>query len=286
MFGGKAAAEFLPHLLSLLDGKRTLSEIHGAFDPSLEGAVDAALSGLNANRLLLDGSLLDLEHRDDPDAALFFEANVYGGEGIADARRILRESVVGLIGNSSVAAEAARLLREGGVGRLITMDWNAGEDELAQTHAIVALPSNDETPLLRSFNERAVRARATWVPVLPYDGQSLVVGPWIVPGDTACFACYELRRGAASGYADEYDVVHASPANLPGFSSLDACAAGALTMQVFAWLLRRDPNLPGRFLAFEFASGFATSTHDVLKVPRCSVCSIAGRRGSPMPWHE
>lgn len=42
------------------------------------------------------------------------------------------------------------------------------------------------------------------VPVLPYDGQRLIMGPSVIPGNTACFECMLVRRAALTDWPDEY----------------------------------------------------------------------------------
>ena len=87
---------------------------------------------------------------------------------------------------------------------------------------VVAAPGPDERRrALERLNELALERRAPWLQVLPFDGRVLVVGPLFLPGASACRECFVLRRGACSGYDDDFELVERSHAPRRGAAAAD-----------------------------------------------------------------
>ena len=280
---GRAATVLMPVLLPLLDGTRTVEEVVAALGPVAEPAIARALDLLNGHGLLLDGdrSASDDDGRREPgDAALFVASQRRTSP--SEARTALAGARVAIAGSGIVSGEIARLLEAAGVGDVCLAALDAPPD--AET-LFIAAPSADTTAELVAVNERRLEAGAPWLQVLPTDGRLVVIGPLFLPGVSACHACYQLRRGACSGYEDDFAAVAAAPARAPFPRALVAAAAGIAATSTLRWLAARDPVLPGRFYALETGPLLTLSCHHVLRVPRCPACGPPST-AMPAPWYR
>jgi bacteriocin biosynthesis cyclodehydratase domain-containing protein len=103
-----------------------------------------------------------------------------------------------------------------------------------------------------------------------------------VPGQTACHACYLLRRGATSGYEQDFALLERRPVRAPMPAAANTIAAGLAALICLRWLGARDPTLPGVLYALELQGPFALTRHRVLRVPRCPACAMLSP--PPSPW--
>jgi bacteriocin biosynthesis cyclodehydratase domain-containing protein len=277
---GAAVRTLLPRLLPLLDGTRSVDELVAAVGAPVEAAVTKALSLLGERGLLTAG----------PRAAVAGEARAAAEElaagGLlapAAAAAALERARVGIAGESAVALELAGLLARSGVRRLERLRCGALD---RRYDVVVAAPAADELRLLVPLNESALDAEQPWLQVLPFDGRIVPVGPLFVPGETACHACYLLRRSAALGFAAIDPLLDREPTRAPAGPALEALAAAAAASILLRWLALADPQIPGVLFAVEPASGLVAGPHRVLRVPRCSACSLAERVAPAAPWYE
>jgi bacteriocin biosynthesis cyclodehydratase domain-containing protein len=105
-----------------------------------------------------------------------------------------------------------------------------------------------------------------------------------VPGETACYDCYRLRRTAnVTPLADPGD----PPAQgcFPSAPALDSVLAGIAALAVLRQLAAEDGALAGVLLAVELSPGLACTRHVVYRVPRCPSCSRTAAEAPPLPWH-
>src|SRR4051794_28184605 len=80
--------------------------------------------------------------------------------------------------------------------------------------SVVAVVADADQPVrrLRAANEACLAAGLTWLPVGAYDGATILVGPLIVPRQSACAECLLRRLAANVAYADVFADVVAAPA--------------------------------------------------------------------------
>jgi bacteriocin biosynthesis cyclodehydratase domain-containing protein len=182
-----------------------------------------------------------------------------------------------------VADHVARLLRMSGVEDLEHRPVAGSAD--GERLAIVA-PDAAELPSLSDWNEAALAARAPWLVVLPFDGRFAAVGPLFVPGETACYECYRIRRASNLAYPEEFWLLEQSRRPRPVAPALVSAVAGVAALVAMRWLVDRDAALPGLLAALE-PGGFPTlSTHHVYRVPRCPACSETERVALAAPWFD
>ena len=278
VFEGAAATALLPRLLPLLDGGRTVPEIAAALGPASLPAVEHALRQLAGRRLLDEGPAPALARPlRETVAMLAAEAELPAAivaERLAAAR-------VAVLGSSRCAADAAILLAEAGVAVARPRRWRDARGDF-----VLAAPSRAEAGALRRLDRRLLRRGVAWLPVPPYDGRTQVVGPLIVPGETACFCCYRLRRAAASGYGEELLALERAAVAAPSLAPLDRLAAELAVLAALRWLGTRDARLPGRLQTVALERGAVVDSHLVLRVPRCPSCSGLAGLAPPLPWFD
>ncbi len=271
---GSAVRSLLPALLPLLDGTRTLDDLAAELGEPARPAVERSIELLAEHDLVVEGPRLEGEGAN----AL---SGLYGLPPALVAAR-LEEASVGLIGGSPVGAHAARLLVRAGVVdlRRLTLD-----DPLEVDLALVT-PSPDEVSLLGDWNRRALESRTCWIGARPFDGISWPIGPLVVPGESSCYQCLQLRLASQLDYGREVPLLDRRPAVAAGGPALELLVVGVLAQIALGWAIGRDRSLPGVLHVVEARPSLTLDRHRVLRVPRCEACSQLERRAPRLPWHE
>lgn len=273
-FEGAAAERLLPHLLPLLDGTRTVDEVVSALGEGVRPAIEHALSLLRAHDLLTDPVPAEAAEGARRCAELLAAVDAAGRAAPALADR-LGAVEAHVLGGAPAAESVGRLLQLGGAGSVAGLSWH---DPPPASGLVVVVPGSDELPLLAGWNRSALDADVPWLQVLPFDGRYAAVGPVFVPGQTACHACYAVRR-------DSTIAPLAEPAggHHVGAAPLDAALAGLAAFVALRWLAG-DPVDAGTLVAVELAPDLRCTRHFVYRVPRCPACSPAATRPAPAPW--
>ena len=150
-----------------------------------------------------------------------------------------------------------------------------------QTNLLIYCPDAFDEALAKRLNESCLRHS---IPFLIYQQKALEVelGPLVIPHETACYVCYELRRRATLSGADLFnrpsDLSHAR-LNFP--LGVDWLAVEAIKFLTDV----AEPITRGRIWRLNFLSGLP-EVHPVLKLPRCSACGIHQIRPSRKLWEE
>ncbi|HET7043207.1 MAG TPA: TOMM precursor leader peptide-binding protein [Gaiellaceae bacterium] len=275
---GEAAARLLPRLLPLLDGTRSVPDLLELVGPAAARAVEQALALLAAEGLLVAGPRLGggVEAREAAE-------RLAAASGLAP--RVVRDRIaaarVGVVGAGG--EEVARLLQRAGVGSVARggVEGPPGEDGV-----VLVAPVADELELLEAWNAAALAKRVPWLQLLPFDGRFAAIGPLFLPGETACFACYRLRRAGCLGFGLLGAALEPVPTRAAAGPSLAAAAAAVAADHLLRWIGLRDAGLPGVLHALADGSGLHLDAHHVLRVPRCPACSTAAGRAPVAPWFE
>ncbi|WP_437965051.1 TOMM precursor leader peptide-binding protein [Sorangium sp. So ce260] len=114
------------------------------------------------------------------------------------------------------------------------------------------------------------------------EGLEAVIGPAVVPGETACWDCCRLRRLATSAQPEADRALHASLlAGRPGrrartyLAPVPALLGHAVALAALDLLVARAASpLAGRFLVEDLID-LGASFHAVLRMPWCPVCGGA-----------
>jgi bacteriocin biosynthesis cyclodehydratase domain-containing protein len=298
---GRAAEQLLPALMPLLDGTRTVDAIVALLGEPIRPAVEGALALLARHGLLLDGA--QARKRDTrARTAEFFAALDGTRSSLATGVDVLARARVTVAGSATIAPPLVDILRASGVGlveHVPALDGGAAFDGSAALNGGAALdggacdpagtlalvvPSGEELIDVPTWNRNALHDGTAWLPVLPFDGQVAAVGPLFVPGETACYECFRLRRAANLDYRPEFWALEEIPAYRPSAPAADALLAGIAATFALRWILHRDPGLPGVVHTVEHRRGLELRAHVVYRVPRCSACSGLHDRSAPLPW--
>ena len=118
------------------------------------------------------------------------------------------------------------------------------------------------------------------------DVHEAIVGPMVIPGQTACFLCDRMRRLAcevsfedAMAHEEYLDGVRLPRLHRrPLLPPLAPHAASVLALEILKRLLGLEPiSLAGRVHVFD-ALTLATSMHPVAEHPGCAVCKLVAPR--------
>ncbi len=154
--------------------------------------------------------------------------------------------------------------------------------------------------MLTGFNRAALHAKVSFLSVV-LDGAAAVIGPLVVPEETACLTCRELRRPRRAT-AEEFRRLQETRAAAMGltwrgeaflFAHLSVLAALTVSEIVVALARSGEPVVLGRELLVD-THGWRLEVAPVVKVPRCWDCGRPRRfppsqpfalRGAPVDRH-
>jgi bacteriocin biosynthesis cyclodehydratase domain-containing protein len=284
VFEGAAAARLLPALLPLLDGEHSLSDIVATLGQPAEAAIEQALALLAAHRLLTGPLPVPSSFPDRDETLRFLLAADRSGRDVSTIAQALEQAQVKIAGTAPVGEEVARILRCSGVEQIDQVSLSA-EPSDDRSLAVVA-PAANELSELSTWNRGSLARGTAWLALLPCDGRLAPVGPLFVPGETACYDCFRIRRASTCGYAAEFWSLEDAPVSYPDPIPIRRAVAGLAGWLLLRWLVGRDASLPGVLHALELGPPLTVSAHHVWRVPRCASCSDAAATALPSPWFD
>lgn len=142
--------------------------------------------------------------------------------------------------------------------------------------------------LLTAINQAALAADLPWI-MAQTDGDTGYVGPTIIPHQTPCYQCVELRRTAnrpdlsPAAATDGQGLVRGfAPVTPPLLASVGALAA----LDAMRMLTRiAVPQTAGRILRLDLLSTEITY-HRVLRFPHCPACGYGDTRPLLERWQR
>jgi bacteriocin biosynthesis cyclodehydratase domain-containing protein len=289
---GGVFAEAARHLCPLADGSRSVAELTESGAPRyLPGTLSFLLKLFQQRGVLQDGTprtalSAELRLRYAPALQLFAH---YVGDAEQVLSRLAAARVL-LAGADAVCNKLKASLVDLGVGAVTTLGAISTLDADAVAAAgaadlFIAVSDRAGTAFFDSINRSCLEHQVRWLRVA-FEGRYGIVGPTVVPRQTACFTCYNLRR-ASHDVPDEFDAYRGKLLRDgdPHEGSLDALTdlvVAQATLEAARLLTAFAPPATfGRFYTFE-AGRPRVEGHEVLRVPRCAGC---GRRQSPRdPW--
>jgi bacteriocin biosynthesis cyclodehydratase domain-containing protein len=204
------------------------------------------------------------------------------------AHVMLTKARVGLVGSANLRHAISCSLGSIGVDGVSEMDdprtWCTDSrdqhDRLGQFDLVVACENSPSLSLFEAVNRVCLSSGTRWLCV-SVSGKAARLGPTIVPHQTACHTCLDLRLRAhqpdLEGYAayrlhvDGPDGVIDEGSVAPLWSAVAAQTALEVMRLLTGYA---PPATVGRFYEFSALSPAAAS-HEVFRVPRCPSC---GRR--------
>lgn len=327
-----AADQFLPRLLALADGTRSIPDILSAMQEWDAAQVLEALRQLHRAHLLEDAApataaLLD-EQQQFYEPQLTFLAHFSEEPGRLQAR--LAEAQVAVLGAGTVGAQLLCSLADSGVGSLVhvvieadasgapatahaqlgercrernawvryrttTADADSPASLAAAVQGSQLLVTALDRPaprLLERINDVCLGATTPWLlaGIRAWEGY---VGPTVLPRQTACYKCFDLRMKANLVHYEPYLLyeahLRAAPhqrpfGTLPQFGRTVADLAAVEVARLVTQF--QPPITRGRIFSLDFLT-FRATFHDVLKLPRCPACGEPSQQLPRMrPWTE
>ena len=152
---------------------------------------------------------------------------------------------------------------------------------------VVACLDSPAPALLQAVNEAALRANRRLIVGQVYQGVG-IVGPTVIPRQSPCYQCYELRRQANLPDYQEVMQYEARLRELPSIRSevvaprpLVAVLGRLVALDAFRLLTgTAHPQTVGYVLRVDFFAP-AMTYHRILRLPNCPACGYHERRGLP-----
>jgi len=277
----------------LLNGNHTFNDICSSCEKEAPPEVIIfLLKALRDQGLLQEGRGLEsLSARFAPVSHLeerlnFFSRLVSDSQAIIQA---LLKARIGVLGSEGMKTLISTALMEAGIPQDTCspsisfaengsgLDRKAFQKEVGGLDLLVACHETSGHAFFSRINDLCNGAGIRWLRVA-VEGASASIGPTIVPGETACFACFERRRESHmpdfEGYREFKNrsyrsMTNPAEAKLPLFNSLVAHHAALEVARIVAGFA--PPKTIGRFFQVTCDSIEATA-HDVLRLPRCPIC--------------
>jgi bacteriocin biosynthesis cyclodehydratase domain-containing protein len=256
----------------LLDGTRTVDEIAQAGEPEIAGTtVVFLLKLLRANGLVQPG-----RDGDAADELASWEPQVrflaHFLPDAAAAQSALLRARVAVVGDPELAAEIEAALGSIGIAK-------AGLDEADLT---IACQDGPGFAFFDAVNDACLERGARWLRVAVI-GTTGHLGPTIVPYETCCYTCFDLRVRSHEADLDGFAAyrAHTATADEGVLAPVRAALAAEAALEAARILTGFGPAATvGRFYELDARTPERVG-HDVLKVPRCPSCGAAPPRE---PW--
>jgi bacteriocin biosynthesis cyclodehydratase domain-containing protein len=321
MLSGDFVTVVLPSLLPLLDGRHAIEDLAAEIGEAFRPEIEDFLTLIGRKGFL---GKAPPEEAEEDGAALSAHDGAYWslyGTSAGQAAKRLSQSTVAIAGLGDVGTVVATTLAASGVGRLVLADApersrveavalflrrryatrivtlpaafeeGAGwEETVAKASVVVLLSDNMSMAGYDRTNEACIRHGVRWVSAR-IDRQRAVIGPFIIPRQTACFACFEARSRANADHPEDHEALYRHWKEVRGCQSTWPSLlpfAGIVGNFVALDLLRvlageHLPAAAGRVIHIELPT-MERSVHEVLKLPRCPACSRLRDRNPTKIW--
>lgn len=202
----------------------------------------------------------------------------FGTNEVGEARAV---ALAARLGDSAVRAEGLN------IGIDAVSDWSAlvaGAGHVVLCSDTMALAGHDRT------NAACLAARTPWLSVRADRGSALI-GPYVIPGESACFTCFELRNRINSDHPADHEAMTAHWKSIaptaepwPALGAFTAAVGQMVALDLIHVIggARLSAAL-GRVIHLSPAV-FNARHHEVLKLPRCPACSRLRERPMTRIW--
>lgn len=144
--------------------------------------------------------------------------------------------------------------------------------------------------MCNELNQAVLLEAVRWLPLAVIEQKELQLGPAVIPGQSACYKCFEYRFRANLAHLEYYDAFAESVnrlEQLPEFGVLPPFAELLANYAVLeAMKLLSDDFNPisvGTLLTIHLTT-LASQSHPVLRIPRCPHCSEFTERCPERIW--
>ena len=198
------------------------------------------------------------------------------------------------IGNSRANVVAQRL-RESGRNEVLTFTSSvealSNWDEVVAEASLVVHCSDNMSLCGYARTDEAARSSGTpWVSVR-IDRNTGIYGPFIVPAQTACFTCYELRSRANAEHPSDHTALYRHwrhvdhcPKDWPFLKPLAAMIGNHVAVDLLRYLAGSQLSVVRGRVQHLALTSLESRFHEVLKLPRCPTCSRTNERPMSKIW--
>jgi len=281
---------------TLLDGQRTVEEIVSARDPKyLPTTITFLLKMLRANGILQEGAvspspLLTPENLIENESQIqFFSHFVLDPVGTL---ALLRKARVGLIGSDSIKNRIQQGLLGMGFNSLIEVESLSEKtaydpsqlpkefiDPLREVDFLIACQDTTDYQFFEAVNAVCLETQTRWMHA-SISGTKGIMGPTIIPHQSACYVCYDKRAASNATELESYlayqkQTISTNNSKNEGFlNALWSTLAEQVTLELARIISGfAPPKTIGRLYEFE-ATTPLVEEHDVLRLPRCPACNL------------
>jgi bacteriocin biosynthesis cyclodehydratase domain-containing protein len=184
----------------------------------------------------------------------------------------LSQARVVLVGDGAVAEHTATGVHAAGMRSVRHGATDFIGDAAAGAACVLVSLDSPAPAVLEAVNSASLKGGWPWIPGRIESGVGMI-GPAVIPGQSACYRCFELRRLAnlASPPAAEGDAAAA-----PG--PLAACVGSLLALEAVRLVSGfAQPQSVGRILLLDFFAAEMASRR-ILRLPNCPDCGYGDRR--------
>ena len=277
----------------LLDGQRTVEEIISARDPKyLPTTITFLLKMLRANGVLQEGvvppppALTPEILQKNEGQIQFFSHFVLDPVGTL---ALLHQARVALIGSDSIKNRIQQGLLGMGFGSLIEIEGLSKKtafdpsqlhkeviDRLKGVDFLIACQDTTDYRFFEAVNAACLETRTRWMHV-SISGTKGIMGPTIIPRQSACYVCYDKRMASNASELQGY-LAYQKQTELSKSEGFLSPLWSTLAEQVALEMARiisgfAPPKTIGRLYEFEATTPTADG-HDVLRLPRCPACNL------------
>ena len=278
---------------TLLDGQRTVEEIISSRDPKyLPTTITFLLKMLRANGILQEGVIsppppLTPENLKDHESLLqFFSHYVLDP---ASTLALLHKARVTLIGSDSIKNRIQQGLLAMGFDSLVEIESlreQAMQDssqlhkkvisQLKDVDFLIACQDTTDYRFFEAINTACLETRTRWMHVA-ISGTKGLMGPTIIPHQSACYVCHDKRLASNASDLQNYLAYQEQTEQFQseGFlNPLWTTLAEQVTLEVVRIISGfAPPKSIGRLYEFEATTPLVEG-HDVLRLPRCPSCNL------------
>lgn len=164
-------------------------------------------------------------------------------------------------------------------------------DEVVAKADIVAVCSDNMSMAgYDRTNEACIKHSVRWTSAR-IDRQRAMIGPFVVPQQTACFSCFEARSRANATHPDDHEAlyrhwknVRGCPQEWPFLTPFAGIVGNFLALDLLRVLAGQHlSSAAGRVIYLELPT-MERTVHEVLKLPRCAACSRLRSRPPTKIW--
>lgn len=218
---------------------------------------------------------------------------------LADSHQVHQSDVrLGYLGSALGMARAQALaaaLRGSPCDAVVAVDRCVEHDEdwdslIASSQLVILTSDNMALSGYERTNDSCLRLGRPWISAR-IDRNVGMIGPYVVPGQTACFACYELRARANADHASDHESIYRHwhtvqdcPPNWPVLPPATQLLGNQLALDALRVIGgQRLSAAYGKVLHIDLDS-LLCQAHEVLKLPRCPACSRSRLRPLTRIW--